>query len=410
MKMHAAMVGLIGTMVIAAVVRATEPLTLEGALARARAQNQTLRAAVAELDAARGRLMQAGLVPANPVIAGDVARHNAPPEDNVDRGVLLAQEVEVGGQRGFRVTAAQHDLARAEYALADRRRGIDAEVRRAFAGVVAAERRQALAAESATLASRLAGAARRRASAGDVGDLEVQLAQIETTRAAQALTAAENARARATARLATAIGADPQETLAISAGDTETPPPPSEDVLVARALAARPDLLAAREERGRLESEADLTHRRGWVPNPTFSGFYRHEQRNEEIVGGAVSIPLPVWNREQGTEIAARAAARGAGAEVDRETREIPRQVHLALVRRASAAEAWTRYQRDAVPAANTVRDLIERAYAGGYLGLPDVLVQRDRLLQVRAAAIDAWLDLREAEADLIEALGGEEP
>ncbi len=39
-------------------------------------------------------------------------------------------------------------------------------------------------------------------------------------------------------------------------------------------------------------------------------------------------------------------------------------------------------------------------------MGLPDVLVQQDRLREARRADVDAWLDVREAEAEVIEAIG----
>ena len=383
-------------------------LRLADAIGRARAANAELRAAAADLEAARGRLRQAGLVPANPVLGSELSRHRKPPPEGtgLDREISLGQEVEVGGQRGLRLSGARHDVARAEHVLADKQRTVDGEVQRAFAGVTAAERRRDLAAESAAVARRVVEATRRRARAGDVGELEVQLAQIEVTRAEQALAAAEVDRARAGARLATAIGAEPGEVVAVAEDEGSVEPPPSEEALVARALAARPDLAAAREERARLDAEADLTHRRGWLPNPTFEGFYRQEVGDERVVGGRVSVPLPVWNRQQGAEAELRAQALAAAAEAARLMREIPRQVHLAFVRRATAAAAWERYQREALPAAGTVRELLERAFGSGYLGLPEVLVQQDRLVQVRSAAIGAWLDLREAEADLIEAVG----
>ncbi|MBI1813605.1 MAG: TolC family protein [Deltaproteobacteria bacterium] len=390
---------------------AGEQLTLADALTRARTQ-PALRAAQAEVEAARARLAQAGLIQANPVITGDGAWHRTPPDTHVDSAITLGQEVEVGGQRGLRLSSGQYDVDRAEHLFADKSRTVDGEVRRAFFGLAATERRKALAAESATIAKRVLETTQRRARAGDVGDLEVQLAQIESTRAAQAVATAETDRARAVARFATAIGADAQESLVIAVADTTPaalPALPPEDTLVTQALDTRPDLAAARAERARLEAEARLTHRRALVPNPTIRGFYRHEQANEQIVGGEIEVPLPVWNRDQGTEAALYANARGASAEADRLAREIPRQIHLAVARRNAAADAWTRYERDTVPATNSARDLIERAYASGYLGLPDVLAQQDRLLQIRSAAIAAWLDLREAEADLIEAVG-EEP
>ena len=381
-------------------------LSLEEALARARIASPALRAAEADLDAARGRLAQARLFPANPVLSGELARHTAPGEEQLDRGVALAQEIEVGGQRGLRVGAATYDVAHAEHTFADRRRLVEGEVRRAFFAVAAVERHRVLAAEGVALADRIADTARRRARAGDVGALDVRLAEVETARAAQTLAAADSERAVALAHLAAALGAPPDEAIGVIAEDQEHAALPSEQTLFERALATRPDLVAAREERARLAAEAQLVHRRGLVPNPVLRGFYREELLDERIVGGEVSIPLPVWNREQGTEAALRAQAAGAAAEVNRLVGEIPRQVHVAIVRRAVAAEAWARYRDAALPAASHARADIERAFAAGYLGLPEVLVQQDRLLQVQGAAIDTWRDLNIAESDLIEALG----
>src|SRR5207245_4547398 len=118
------------------------------------------------------------------------------------------------------------------------------------------------------------------------------------------------------------------------------------------------------------------------------------------------SVPLPPFNREQGIEASPLAQARGAAAEEARLRAQIPRDVHLALAHRRTAEEAWRRYEREALPAATHARDLLERGFDAGYLALADVLVQQDRLLQVRAGASDAWLDLHDAEAEVIEAAG----
>ena len=138
--------------------------------------------------------------------------------------------------------------------------------------------------------------------------------------------------------------------------------------------------------------------------------FYRQEQIGEHIVGGGVSVPLPVWNREQGTTAELLAQASGAANEVTRLTAEVARAVRLALRRRAAAEEGWRRYEREALPTAAAARELLERGYDAGYLSLPDALVQQDRLLDVRRAAIDAWLDLHEADADVAEAAGTDAP
>src|SRR5262249_36583714 len=158
--------------------------------------------------------------------------------------------------------------------------------------------------EARDLGRELAAAAARRERAGDLGALDVSLAAVEASKADQAFELAGAERLRALDRLAVAIGAAPGEELeaADDAGLPGEPPPGTEAALSERALAARADLAAARTDRARLEDEAALVKRRGEVPNPVLRAFYRRELLNEEIVGGEITVPLPVWNREQGTE------------------------------------------------------------------------------------------------------------
>jgi outer membrane protein, heavy metal efflux system len=382
---------------------AVEALRLPDALVRAAAASPAVRTAEADLAAAHGRLRQARLLPANPVLSGDLARHTAPGEAMKDRGVALDQEIEVGGQRGLRITAAEHDVARAELALADHRRLTEGEVRRAFFGVAAADRRCRLAGERLALASRLAATARQRVEAGDAPALERRLGDLETVRAEHERARAEAQRERAVLRLADALGASPEEQLVVVTDADPGHPAAAEGTLVERALAGRPDLAAARAEHARLEAEADLTRRQGIVPNPVLRGFYREELLNERIAGGGISLPLPLWNRQQGRETELLALARGASTQT-----ALPREVHVALLRRRAAEDTWRRYEAEALPAAAAAGEELDRALRAHYIGLADALVQQDRLLQSRQAAIDAWLELREADADLIEAVGGD--
>ncbi|HZR82692.1 MAG TPA: TolC family protein [Candidatus Binatia bacterium] len=390
---------------------AASDLRLEEALERALGASPEIRAAQADVDAARGRAQQAGLYVANPVLTAEAAHHGAPGgEEQIDRMFSLAQEIEIGGQRALRVAAADRDVEHARLVLADRRRRVLADVRRAFAAAVAAERREHLASMTAEASRRLAEATGRRERAGDATALDAQLAALEATRSEQARAAAGIERERAIDRLALAIGAPDSETVtAADGGDGgDAAPLPDDQALVERALASRPDLAAARAERARLEGEAAYVKRHGEIPNPVVRGYYRNELLDETVVGGEVAIPLPVWNREQGTETALRASASGAGVEIDRLMRAIPREVRLAAARHRAAALAWGRFRREGLPGADAADRLIERAYGAGYSGLTEALAQRDRVVQLRSAAISAWLDLEEARADVIEAVGGD--
>lgn len=387
-------------------VAGAEALTLDASLARAREANGELAAARADLAAARGRLSQASVLAANPVVTSGATHHRIPGETNVDAAVSLGQELQVGGQRGLRIAAARFDVEHAEALGSDHERLVAGEVRRAFAGLVAARRRQVIAAEAAAQSRRLAGIAATRFAQGDTGRLDADLARLDQTKAEADAAAAVTEVERAEARLATALGAGSDETFALVApSDEPAHPTPVEADAVDRALATRPDLRAARADRARLDGEADLTHRAGSIPNPTVRGFYSHENGSESLVGGEIEVPLPIFDRQRGAELDLRGQAASVAATVMRLERQIPRDVHLAIAHHRTAEATWARRRRDA-SVAPSVRESLERALSAGLMGLPDVLVQQDRLREARKADVDAWLDLREAEAEVIEAIG----
>src|SRR5262249_53717831 len=158
--------------------------------------------------------------------------------------------------RGLRIAAARFDLEHAEQARADKLRLVEGEVRRAFAGLVAAQRKRVLAIDAAAQSERLASAAATRAAHGDAAQLDVGLAGLGAGKTRTDATAFDTEIEKAIARLATAIGADADETLAVTAFDQPTHETPAETGAVARAVTARPDLAAARAMRDQLEGQA----------------------------------------------------------------------------------------------------------------------------------------------------------
>jgi cobalt-zinc-cadmium efflux system outer membrane protein len=389
-----------------ATAHALDMLTLDAALARARVANPELAGAAANVAAARGRLTQASVLGPNPVVTPGANQHRIPGETNIDSSVSIGQEIQIGGQRGLRIGAARWDVERAEQQLADRARLIDGEVRRAFAGLIAAQRRRVVALDAVTQANRVADVGATRLEHGDTGRLEVDLAQLDLVKTQADAMSAETEVARASARLAAAIGADPDDAIAVVAPDDAAHETPPEAATVARAVDARPDLAASRAAQAQLEGQADLTHRSGIVPNPTVRGFYSHENGHENLLGGEIEIPLPIFDRQRGTEADLRGQAAAAASETARLERSIPRDVRVALAHHRAAAAVWKRYRQAALPTIDTVRANLDRAGSAGLVGMTDLLVQEQRLRETRRAAIDAWLDLREAEADVIESIG----
>src|SRR5438552_13634821 len=111
-------------------------LTIEELVARAVADNPDLRAARAEVDAAIGRLRQAGLRP-NPEL--DLGGQKAlSPDNNLTVAVRLP--LDLNDRKGGRIAVAEKDVELKRTQVADRERRLRADVRMKAGELLAARR------------------------------------------------------------------------------------------------------------------------------------------------------------------------------------------------------------------------------------------------------------------------------
>ncbi|MFO0809035.1 MAG: TolC family protein [Gemmataceae bacterium] len=160
-------------------------------------------------------------------------------------------------------------------------------------------------------------------------------------------------------------------------------------------LANHPDILAARVavDRGNSWSRGARVEP---VPNVTVSGGYvrQNQNRSNDWTLG-VSVPVPVWNRNQGNIRAAEAQVGQAVQEVGRVENELAERAATAFREFASARQRAERYRTAIVPKARETFELSQKAYKGGQFEYLRVLeaqrtVGQAELERVRALA-DAW-------------------
>ncbi|WP_224243063.1 TolC family protein [Hyalangium gracile] len=380
--------------------------TLGQLVGEALAKSPEVAAARAEETGAEGELAaDSRWVRQNPQLEVEYGT-DAVTQDEGERrlSVSISQQLEVAGQRGLRVERAEAALAAAKA----RRRAVELSVAREAADAAAeVARREALVklAEDVLAAARaLEEATARRFSAGDVSELERNTAALERARAeARAAQArAELASARASVNRLLGRPASAALSVALEAVAVEPPVEP-------------PELVAARAEAEAAQAEVKLL-RRERIPDPTVSlGYEREREREEHLTGpdlhsGAMvvarlSLPLPLWNRNQGELAAAR--ARQAVREAEREGRE--REVAAERVSARESFEAARTAEAAltaALPGIERNLSLVQRAYEAGELGLDALLLARERAFSARGEAIDAAAALARARAALLRASG----
>jgi cobalt-zinc-cadmium efflux system outer membrane protein len=388
-----------------------EALTLQQALELARRDNPELLAARQEAEVARGRLVKARYWNQfNPEVEGGAAQRR------FDSGGTAAQptggvslEIEVAGQRGKRIEEAERNLARVEAEIANAERLVLAQVKESFFRALYLDRRLQLFRQVEDLNRRLRDASAERFRSGEVPKLEANLAVVRYSQSRKDTLGAERDDRNALRELERLLGREPMGTIEIAGDLAVSPVKMSVDALLDAALRHRPDLRAREAEIQRVEAETALT-KRLIVPNPTVRGRYDVESEfpgsRDQIIGGAVSIPLPVFERRQ-AELTALAGQR-AQATYNRSGTALTVQAEVRDAYRSyeAAAEAVHVFEADAVSRITENFRFVEIAYREGKIDLLQLVVVQNDLVSAQFSYLDSLWDYWLARTALERAVG----
>lgn len=380
-------------------------LIFRDVVALARRQAPAVRLADADVDVARGRRAGARvLVADNPVLSGGVgSRWGA--ERTTDRELSLAVPIELGGQRRKRTAAADADIRVAEASARDVERQVAGAAAAAYFEVLFAREVVALAEERRALAQKLVETARERKRAGDATEFEVNLAEGELSRARSGVASAMRRVATARTRLATLLGLDSMEGVALVG---ELDDRSFVDVDGAGAGAGdRSDVQVARARVSAAGADVELADARRW-PALSFQVTYAHEE-SDDIAFGGLAITLPIFDRGQGERASARAERHRAALELDLTERAASAELEGARAAYAAAVAAVDELKDSALPLAIENERMARDSYAAGKIELAAMLVVRREALDTRAEYLERLLEAALAAVDLWVAQGAPE-
>jgi len=379
----------------------SSPLTLDAAIDLALRANPTLRAAGSEVAAQEAALTQAGALP-NPEL--ELLREGQG-SDNRTTTATLNIPIELGGKRAARVDAAQQERELAAIALEAERSRVRAATAAAFHDVVAAQERERMAQELVALAGRALAAAGKRVEAGTLSPVEetrARVAQgsarIETLQAGRDL---EGARIR----LAALWAGDARRLAIVAPQAAVLPPAPPLDQLLAQ-LDRSPAMRHARTQVGHREALARLEKSRRTPDVSVIVGAQREgpDTRNRAVLG--LSVPLPLFNRNDGAVLDALRRVDKARDEADAEGVRLRAELAQAHARLTAALAECALISTDILPGAEDAQRAASRGFELGKFGLIDVLDAQRVLAQSKNHYLTAVLDAHRAAADIARLLG----
>ena len=371
-------------------------VTLEWAVEKAFADSPQLLAASARREEARGRLIGAETYPANPVLSASAASRRGMGRSAKDLAVSLSQELFIGGRRGNRIDASRSEMEAASADLIWNKRLLVATVHLAFIDALRARDLVLVAGQDLALARSLYELAEKGLAKGAATRIDVNVAAAELGRSEAAFENANGAFTSARAILARTMGMNPRSQFKV-AGTLRAPlGAPSSLSKMLRDAQERGDVTALRGQQMANEARHKLARSEAW-PTVTLQAFAEREADVDTILGGGLSIPLPLFDRNQGAIAETRARLARSRAELATGQLLASEQLVSAHARYLAAATAVKQLRKRVVGNLEENLALLQRAFDAGKQTWPEVLIIRRTFVDAQRLLTNAEADARQA-------------
>jgi len=371
-------------------------------------RNPMIAGAQSVIAQSEGRRIEAGAYP-NPTITVQTAdatlRDPSLGRRMAERNMTLSQPLEWPGKRAARQDAAEAGLAGATVGLEESKLNLIADVKTAFYDLLLAERNVDLLQQNLETVQEVARIVKARVRSGEGPQFEAVKADVEVLKAKQEMTKAKNAVRVKLVGLdtLTAGGLGPRYKVQGDFRSLRDHLDPEQ--MATRDLSQHPTL----KRQGKLVEQAEFTvskERQSRMPDVTLFGGYAREVGREAVVAG-MSLPTPLWYRQQGHIATALGTQRKEEAELIRMRNDLARAINQHAREAETAQDQILVYEEGLLKQAQEALRIAQLSFRQGASSLLDVLdaqrVQRQITVDYNLARFDLSLALTRYER----ALGG---
>ena len=387
-------------------------LTLEEARRVADQANPAIRNAQAAIHAAEGQLAESrAALWNNPELALEGSRARVPqataPDDRINawRGGV-SQQFEIAGQQGRRREVAEAEIAAIRANVAEVRATLRADVEQRFVQVLALQLRAEVEKQTVSIVEQSSGIMAKRLEAGEIGRLDANLARVEAERARNQLVQLDEQLTQARAELASLLQLPAGELPEVAGELRRNADYKLEDLLQSASRRRQLETFARKEEAARSRLELERASRYPDVTLGMFSGRDGPPTMRENLVSLSVSVPLPVFRRNEAG--VGRAMTELTQAQIERQAaeRDAPAGVRVQWLRVAQLESRARRLRETVLKILGDNQRLSQIALREGEIGIAELLLVNRQVAETRRELLDAETELRLARVALERAAG----
>ncbi len=380
---------------------AAEPLSLAKAIELALEGNPEVAAAKRQWEATEGQVLQGRSRP-NPELAYSLEDTRSKTRT---QSWQLNLPLELGGKRAARTKAAEKTREQAQAQLAELQATVRANVAAAYFDVLTAQERLVLARDSAALAKSSTDTVSKRVAAGKVSPVEESKARVAEAGVRVELAQAASEQRNALSRLFALLGRiDAPYT--VLEGKAENLPSVPSLVDLQPLIASSPGVVLARIEVDRRKALTDLEQSKR-VPDVTVSvGMQRSNETQRNVLLFGVSVPLPVFDRNQGNLLEALKLEDKSRDELQAATVRLHSEVAQARERLSTITAEVQSLQQEVLPGAKSAYDAATIGFENGKFNFLEVLDAQRTYFTAKSQYLKALGEAHRAAADIDRLLG----
>jgi outer membrane protein, heavy metal efflux system len=310
-----------------------QPLTLGDLQRIAKAESPLLHSAAALVRAADGGVLQAGLLP-NPIVgfAGDHINQN---NSSGMLGGFVSQEFVLHCKTRLARAVAEADRELADQTYRTIENEVVAGVRRGYFAVLAAQETMRVSEALARFADEVYGLQVDLVRSGQSAAYEPLQLRVLAYQSRAQVVQARNRYVAAWKGLAVTVGRPDMPPMLLCGTIDQPMPLIRHETLQAKILAGHSMIAAAHVALERAHRELRLAEANR-IPNVTVAGTVQHDDtmaNHNTTYNVAVGVPVPIFNRNQGNILKARATVEKAAADVAAVENELAAQLARAFER-----------------------------------------------------------------------------